>query len=89
VTILTDPGGNETDALFDLVEIEGREVLEIGCASLAYAATHDLKATAERLGHTSIEDGRHYVKLYQDADRRVADAIDELVRALIVHETDH
>jgi 2-polyprenyl-3-methyl-5-hydroxy-6-metoxy-1,4-benzoquinol methylase len=31
VTILTDPGGNETDALFDLVEIEGREVLEIGC----------------------------------------------------------
>jgi cyclopropane fatty-acyl-phospholipid synthase-like methyltransferase len=31
VTIRTDPEGNETDALFDLVELEGREVLEIGC----------------------------------------------------------
>ncbi len=29
--IRTDPEGNETDALFDLVELEGREVLEIGC----------------------------------------------------------
>ena len=27
----TDPEGNETDALFDLVDLEGREVLEIGC----------------------------------------------------------
>ena len=26
-----DPEGNETDALFDLLEFEGREVLEIGC----------------------------------------------------------
>jgi 2-polyprenyl-3-methyl-5-hydroxy-6-metoxy-1,4-benzoquinol methylase len=31
VTIRTDPEGNETNALFDLVELEGREVLEIGC----------------------------------------------------------
>jgi 2-polyprenyl-3-methyl-5-hydroxy-6-metoxy-1,4-benzoquinol methylase len=30
VAIRTDPEGNETDALFDLVELEGREVLEIG-----------------------------------------------------------
>lgn len=29
--IRTDPEGNEIDALFDLVEIDGREVLEIGC----------------------------------------------------------
>jgi integrase len=59
-------------------------------ASLAYAATHDLKATAERLGHTSTRMvDTVYVKLYQDADRRVVDAIDELVRALIVRETDH
>jgi hypothetical protein len=59
-------------------------------ASLAYAATHDLKATAERLGHTSTRMvDTVYVKLYQDADPRVADAIDELVRALIVRETDH
>jgi 2-polyprenyl-3-methyl-5-hydroxy-6-metoxy-1,4-benzoquinol methylase len=26
-----DPEGNETDALFDLLEVEGCEVLEIGC----------------------------------------------------------
>jgi 2-polyprenyl-3-methyl-5-hydroxy-6-metoxy-1,4-benzoquinol methylase len=31
VTIRTDPEGNETDALFDLIELKGREVLEIGC----------------------------------------------------------
>ena len=31
MTIRTDSEGNETDALFDLVELEGREVLEIGC----------------------------------------------------------
>jgi 2-polyprenyl-3-methyl-5-hydroxy-6-metoxy-1,4-benzoquinol methylase len=30
VAIRTDPEGNETDSLFDLVELEGREVLEIG-----------------------------------------------------------
>jgi 2-polyprenyl-3-methyl-5-hydroxy-6-metoxy-1,4-benzoquinol methylase len=31
VTIRSDPEGNETDALFDLVDLEGAEVLEIGC----------------------------------------------------------
>ena len=31
MTVRIDPEGNETDALFDLVEVEGREVLEIGC----------------------------------------------------------
>jgi 2-polyprenyl-3-methyl-5-hydroxy-6-metoxy-1,4-benzoquinol methylase len=31
VTILVDPEGGETAALFDLVELEDREVLEIGC----------------------------------------------------------
>ena len=31
MTVRVDPEGNETDALFDLVEVEGREVLEIGC----------------------------------------------------------
>jgi 2-polyprenyl-3-methyl-5-hydroxy-6-metoxy-1,4-benzoquinol methylase len=31
MTVRIDPEGNETDALFDLVELEGREVLEIGC----------------------------------------------------------
>ena len=31
MTVRVDPEGDETDALFDLVELEGREVLEIGC----------------------------------------------------------
>ena len=31
MTIRVDPEGNETASLFDLVDVEGREVLEIGC----------------------------------------------------------
>jgi len=31
MAVRIDPECNETDALFDLVEVEGREVLEIGC----------------------------------------------------------
>jgi 2-polyprenyl-3-methyl-5-hydroxy-6-metoxy-1,4-benzoquinol methylase len=31
VTVRIDPEGNEIDALFELIELEGREVLEIGC----------------------------------------------------------
>ena len=31
MTIRIDPEGNETAALFDLVELDGREALEIGC----------------------------------------------------------
>ena len=31
MTVRIDPEGNEIDALFDLVDVEGREVLEIGC----------------------------------------------------------
>jgi 2-polyprenyl-3-methyl-5-hydroxy-6-metoxy-1,4-benzoquinol methylase len=30
VTVRTDPEGNETDALFDLIELGGAHVLEIG-----------------------------------------------------------
>jgi 2-polyprenyl-3-methyl-5-hydroxy-6-metoxy-1,4-benzoquinol methylase len=29
--VRTDPEGNETEALFDLVSLDDREVLEIGC----------------------------------------------------------
>ena len=59
-------------------------------ASLAYAATHDLKATAERLGHTSTRMvDTVYLKLYKDVDRNVADAIGELFRASGAGETDH
>lgn len=31
MTVRTDPEGNETTALFDLVQLDDREVLEIGC----------------------------------------------------------
>jgi 2-polyprenyl-3-methyl-5-hydroxy-6-metoxy-1,4-benzoquinol methylase len=31
MTVRTDPEGNETDALFALVNLEGLDVLEIGC----------------------------------------------------------
>jgi integrase len=48
-------------------------------ASLAYAATGDLKAVARRLRHrdTRMVD-RIYVRAYAEAGRETADAIDEL-----------
>jgi integrase len=48
-------------------------------ASLAYAATGDLKAVARRLRHrdTRMVD-RIYVRAYEEAGRETADAIDEL-----------
>jgi integrase len=50
-------------------------------ASLAYAATGDMKAVAERLGHTSTRMmDTVNVEVYADASARVADAIDQLVR---------
>jgi integrase len=59
-------------------------------ASLAYAATRDLKLVSKRLGHTSTRMvDSTYVSLYEDASRAVADAIDELVRASGARETDH
>jgi integrase len=60
-------------------------------ASLAYAATHDLKATAERLGHRSTRMvDTVYVKLYTDVSRKLADAVavGELYPSG-AHETDH
>jgi len=51
-------------------------------ASLAYAATKDMKAVAARLGHTSTRMmDTTYVELYEDSSRAVADAIDVLVKA--------
>ncbi len=48
-------------------------------ASLAYAATGDLKAVARRLRHrdTRMVD-RIYVQAYEEAGRATADAIDDL-----------
>jgi len=59
-------------------------------ASLAYAASHDLKLVSKRLGHTSTRMvDSTYVKLYEDASRAVVEAMDELLRASAVRETDH
>jgi hypothetical protein len=57
---------------------------------LPYAASHDLKLVSKRLGHTSTRMvDSVYLKLYEDAGRKVADAIDELLRASAARETDH
>jgi integrase len=49
-------------------------------ASIAYRATKDMKAVANRLGHTSVRMlDTTYVKVYSDAAREVADAIDGAV----------
>jgi len=50
-------------------------------ASLAYAASKDMKAVASRLGHTSTRMmDTVYVELYSEVSRQIADAIDALVR---------
>lgn len=50
-------------------------------ASLAYAASKDMKAVASRLGHTSTRMmDTVYVEVYSEVSRQVADAIDVLVR---------
>jgi hypothetical protein len=49
---------------------------------LAYAASHDLKALANRLGHTSTRMlDTTYLAVYDDAGRELADAIDDLINA--------
>jgi 2-polyprenyl-3-methyl-5-hydroxy-6-metoxy-1,4-benzoquinol methylase len=51
MTVRIDPEGNETDALFDLVDVEGREVLEIGCGNGRLTRRY-----ADRVAHvTAIE----------------------------------
>ncbi len=51
MTIRIDPEGNETDVLFDLVEVEGREVLEIGCGGGRLTRRY-----ADRAAHVSAID---------------------------------
>ncbi len=51
MTIRTDPEGNETAVLFDLVDLDGAEVLEIGCGDGRLTLRY-----AERAAHvTAIE----------------------------------
>ena len=51
MTIRIDPEGNETDALFDLVKLEGREVLEIGCGGGRLTRRY-----ADRVAHVTAID---------------------------------
>jgi 2-polyprenyl-3-methyl-5-hydroxy-6-metoxy-1,4-benzoquinol methylase len=51
MTIRIDPEGNETEVLFDLVEVEGREVLEIGCGDGRLTRRY-----ADRVGHVTAID---------------------------------
>lgn len=58
-------------------------------ASLAYAATKDMKAIAARLGHTSTRMiDTVYVELYTDAGRNLAAAIDSLVEERLAADVD-
>ena len=51
-------------------------------ASLGYHVTKDMKATAQRLGHTSVRMvDTVYVELYDEASRAVADGIDAMIKA--------
>jgi 2-polyprenyl-3-methyl-5-hydroxy-6-metoxy-1,4-benzoquinol methylase len=59
MTIRTDPEGDETHALFGLVELEGREVLEIGCGDGRLTWRY-----AERAAHVTAIDP------FQDAIER-------------------
>jgi integrase len=57
------------------------EWLRHTAASLAYAASRDLKLVSKRLGHTSTRMvDTIYLSLYQETGRELAEAIDVLVR---------
>jgi integrase len=56
-------------------------------ASLAYAASGDMKAVAARLGHTSARMmDQVYVELYEETGRELADAIDALARQRLAQD---
>ena len=55
-------------------------------ASIAYAATRDLKAVSLRLGHTTTKMADStYVQVYEDEAKALATAIDEMVRVAPVN----
>ena len=51
MTIRIDPEGDETEALFDLVQLEDREVLEIGCGDGRLTTRY-----ADRVAHVTAID---------------------------------
>jgi cyclopropane fatty-acyl-phospholipid synthase-like methyltransferase len=72
MTVRIDPEGNETDALFDLVEVEGREVLEIGCGDGRLTWRY-----ADRAAHvTAIEP---FADAIARAQKRISEAPNERI----------
>ena len=70
--IRIDPESDETDALFDLVDLDGREVLEIGCADGRLTWRY-----ADRVAHvTAIEP---FADSLARARRRLAEAPDDRI----------
>jgi 2-polyprenyl-3-methyl-5-hydroxy-6-metoxy-1,4-benzoquinol methylase len=72
VSVRTDPEGNETDALFDLVELEGGEVLEIGCGDGRLTWRY-----ADRAAHvTAIDPFEHSIESARERLRETGLPID-------------
>ena len=64
MSVHIDPEGNETNALFDLVDLDTREVLEIGCGDGRLTWRY-----ADRTGHvTAIEP---FVEAIEQAKERL------------------
>jgi cyclopropane fatty-acyl-phospholipid synthase-like methyltransferase len=72
MTVRIDPEGNETAALFDLVDLEGREVLEIGCGDGRLTWRY-----ADRVAHvTAIEP---FEDAYARANSRLSETPNERI----------
>lgn len=67
MTVRTDPEGNETDALFDLVRLDGAEVLEIGCGDGRLTWRY-----AERAGHVTA------IEVFEDSIARAKERLREM-----------
>jgi len=91
MTIRVDPEGNETAALFDLVDVQGREVLEIGCGDgrltwrYADRAAHvtaiepfegSIARARERLRETNLSVELRHVSFEEFASGTNADSFD-------------
>ena len=72
MTVRIDPEGNETAALFDLVDLEGREVLEIGCGDGRLTWRY-----ADRAAHVTA------IEPFEDAIARAQRRLPETLRERI------
>jgi 2-polyprenyl-3-methyl-5-hydroxy-6-metoxy-1,4-benzoquinol methylase len=68
MSIQIDPEGNETNALFDLVDLDAREVLEIGCGDGRLTWRY-----ADRAAHVTAIDT--FVEAIERAKERLPDTL--------------